>query len=509
MNYLQSKESSINKFKSRLLSGLYFLNFLTIIVTFLLNFLGLPVLKYHYLIHIALTVIAIILFDFIDILPIIFTLYFFEGQGRILWEYQSWARIIFDSLVFMSVMKIFISKKKVIDLKFIPPPLALLVAAHFLWYLVEFSNLNSLSYFAVLAASKIYIYPLLFFLGIVQIDFNINHKSFQRTLNFFIFIVILELALTFYQFDLKETLLLQITPYYHKALKDSIFAGMYYRPFATTQTPGTISIFLFLTLGLLFLKQTSKLVYFLRIILVAVSGYAIVLCQIRSAYIKFLLILIAIHLGELIYSRFKPKHIISLIFVSSVLFFGISFVSNQKTTKDEGKNYVRDRFATLTDYDKIKDSRIDGSNFLRIATQKLVENPLGFGPGLTGSASSMIKEEMVDNHFLNYDMLWTYDNLFIGLIIDFGVGAIFYCLILLYIPAYFFRFLAIFYKNKDHEAYKILLVCFTSTAVILIGNWGANGLTYNPESFAFWFFTAIGFATIAKQKKGILANATT
>jgi hypothetical protein len=502
MDYLQeTNTTSAVKFKSRLLSIFMFLNFIAVLVTFTLNFLGLPILKYHYLIHIGITFLAIILFDFVDILPIILTLYFFEGQGRILWEYDNWARIIFDSLVFLSIMKIFITRKKVVDLVAIPAPLIFLIAAHFLWYIVEFANLHSLSYFAVLAASKLYIYPLLFFAGLVQIDFDIRNKKFQNTLNFFMFLIFLELILTFYQFDLKESLLLQITPYYRKALKEAIFAGIYYRPFATTQTPGTISIFLFLTLGLLYLKNTSKLQFIIKTVLIAASGYAIILCQVRSAYIKFILIIIAIHLGQLLYSRFKPRQIIGLMFTTIILYMGINYVTSVKATKNnEATTYARDRISSLADYDKIKDSRLNTDNFYKIASQKLYENPMGLGPGLTGSASNMIKEEMVDNHFLNYDMLWTYDNLLVGLIIDFGFGSIFYILMLIYIPAYFFRFLAIYYKDKNQDAYNILLICFISTLVIIIGNWGANGLTYNPESFAFWFFSAIGFSTIARNK---------
>jgi hypothetical protein len=60
--------------------------------------------------------------------------------------------------------------------------------------------------------------------------------------------------------------------------------------------------------------------------------------------------------------------------------------------------------------------------------------------------------------------------------------------------------MVIFYAKKNYEPYKILLVCFSITLIILGGNWGAVGLTYNPESFIFWFFTSLGFITISNYK---------
>ena len=165
MDYLQAQAEEANKrAKLQLLKLVYFFNFIALVTTFTLNFLGFPALKYIYLIHVSLTIFSIIAFEFNQIFPIIMTLFFIEGQGRILWEYNDWARIIFDSLVFAAVMKIFIVRKKVVDFRKVPTPLIVIIALHFLWFLVEFTNLYSLSAFSVLASSKVYIYPLLFFL---------------------------------------------------------------------------------------------------------------------------------------------------------------------------------------------------------------------------------------------------------------------------------------------------------------------------------------------------------
>lgn len=504
MNNLQAtKAAPANKLKSRLLTLFLTLNFLAIIVTFTLNFLGLPVLKYHYLVHVGLTIAAVLFFEFPQILPFILTLYFLEGQGRILWEYANWARIIFDVLVFLSIMKLFIIKKKVIDLEKIPPFLIFLIALHFFWYIVEFSNPYSVSYLASIAATKVYIYPILLFLGLTQIDFDIYQSNFQKSLTFFILLIVLEISLSFYQFNMKEQFILQIAPYYNNAMRDGVFVGMLFRPFGTTQLPGAISSFLFLTVGFLFLKNVSRIGYLLRAVLISASGFVIILCQVRSAFIKFLLIIAAIHVGELLYFRFRAKGFVGLIIVGAILLIGAQFVTNNKsTTGDVNIDYVRDRISSLGDVHKIKGSRINVDTFMKIISSKLVDYPLGLGPGLTGPAGSMSKDALIGNRFVNTSMVWTSDNILIALIIDFGFGAIFYILMLLYIPIYFIRFLAIYYRTKAYRPYKILLICLSTTLVILIGNWGALGITYNPESFAFWFFSALGFSTIAKYKKG-------
>jgi hypothetical protein len=476
------------------------LNFLLLILTFTLNFLGHPSLKYIYLAHVLLALISIIRYDFSEILPIIFTMFFIEGQGRVLWDYSSWARIVFDSLIFLSIIKIFIRQKKLFDLKKIPSVFVILISLHFFWYLVEFTNLYSVSTFAVLGATKLYIYPILFFLGLSQIDIDIDSLKFQRALNFFLFLLFLELLLAIFQFTSKENLILRISPFYFKAMKNGVFTGMLFRPFGTTPLPGAISIFIFLTAGFLFFVKPTKLNLIIRVIIMGVSGYVLMLCQVRSALIKYIIIVFMIHLGEIIYSRFKAKGFLKLLPIFVLLFSAYYFLSTKNQGREVEINYVKDRVNSLTEVNKVKNSRLNIDHFLTIISNKLSKNPLGLGPGLTGASGSLSKDMLVNNQFVNQGMTWAFDNMIISLIIDFGVGALFYILMILYIPYFFLRKLITFYKNKNDSYYRILLICFSTICSILIGNWGAIGLTYNPESFVFWLLTAIGFSTIHQSK---------
>lgn len=492
---------STNKLRSSLLNFLLSINIIAILTTFTLNFLGSPALKYFYLVHLLITLIAILKYDFIEIFPIFLALFFIDGQGRILWEYSSWSRIIFDLLLFFSVAQMFIKYKKIADTKSIPKILIVLIALHFSWYLIEFSNLHSVSYFATLGAMKVYIFPFFFFLGLIQSDFNKYEHHFQKILNFYVLIILLEIALCIYQFNMKEILVLKISSFYIKSIRGNVFTDILYRPHGTTFAPGVISAYVSLTVGFLFLKKNSTRWSILRIILIFMIGYLLVLCQVRAALIKFFLIIIIIQLGEIFYFRLKPKSFDGLISIFSLLIFSTVAIKNYTPNDKAGDiNYARERFLSILDYKQIKKSRIDANTFINVAMSKLTSMPLGLGPGFTGAAGSLSSENMVGNRFINDDMIWGFDNLFISLIIDFGIGAFFYISIIFYIPIYFFRFLIHFYVNKKYEEYKFLLICFGTIVTIIAGNWGAIGIPYNPESFTFWFFTSMGFLVIKKYK---------
>ena len=508
MNTLQeSKLASSKNFKASLLRFFILINFITLILTFMLNFLGQPEVKYAYLLHVFIAFSAVLLFEFTEIIPIIVTLYFLDGQGRIVWEYANWARVIFDAIVFISVIRIYISHKRIIDLTKIPITLVAFITLHFLWYGIEFSNLYSLSAFSAIAATKIYIYPILYFLGISQLAIDTKKDYFQTTLNFIFLILILETALTIFQFYMKDKFILQISPYYSKSMREIVFVKNQFRPYGTTHYPGAISTYFFLWVGLLFLKKPSKAQTLLRTALIGSMGFAIVLCQVRSTFIKFIIIVVLINFGELLYSRFSLKGFFGVITFAMIFIFGFQYVSNKtSSSNDESLDYARDRISSLAETDKIKNSRLDIDRFSTMVLTKILTYPLGFGPGSTGAAAS-VTEEGSSNRYVNQDSTWSGDNIFVALIIDFGVGAIFYILLMLFIPYYFFRYLVQFYYIKSHDHFKPLLICFCISLVILIGNWGAVGITYNPESFAFWFFAAIGFSTIAIYKKGISPNA--
>jgi len=490
--------------RNNLLLAVHGLNIFLLCLNFALNFLGEPSLKYLYLAQVFFIFATIISFDFVESFPEILILFFIEGQGRVLWEYQSWARIVFDLLTLLAILKIFIVRKKIFEKQFIPWPVLLFISLHFLWYIVELFNVYSASVFGAVAASKIYIFPIFLFLALLLSGLDFKSKQFQTTLNLFLFIIIAEIGLNYYQLMMKQNLLLGISQYYFKAMRDGVFVNNLFRPFGTGALPGAISIFLFTTVGLLFIRKTKTKGTLLRLAIIGASSYTILICQVRSAFVKYLLIIGLIELGLMFYERFKPAKILPVFLIGIILAVGgKTFLLESDTTGDDNLDYAKQRMSSLADMNKLKSSRLNVEDFSQIAWTKLADYPLGLGPGMTGAASSINKEELTFNPLINKNMLWTMDNLFISLFIDLGVGAIFYILLIFSIPVYFFRYLLTFYSKKMEENFRLLLICMSTLVVILIGNWGAVGLTYNPESFAFWFFAAGGFKIIYSYKLGV------
>lgn len=496
----KTQETEQRNSQSNLLA-LHSVNIFLLIVNFALNFLGSPALKYVYLIHVIVIVLGLLIYDFDQIFFEIITLMFIEGQGRVLWHYQPWSRVAFDIITFLSIAKVFIQRKKIYDQKVVPWPVIVLIALHFLWYIIQFFNVNAVSIFGVLAASKIYIYPIILFLGITLSNLNPISKGFRQMLFGFYFIMILEVCLSYFHFTVKQQHLLSMSSYYYKAMKDGIFTDNLFRPFATTALPGVLAIYIFLTVGFLFfMKQNIKGTIFKWVIIV-LSFLTIITCQVRSALVKFLLIIIFIQLGTMFYKRFSLRSILPFFVALIILVAGSqNFLSNGVSSEDENLNYAIGRASSLTEVSKVKNDRLNLTNFGKIIIDKISKYPLGVGPGMTGAASSVNQNEIVKNPFIKKEFLWTSDNLIISFALDLGIGGLFLLTLILFIPIYFVKYLLKMYAHKDEFHYHMLLICTSSAIVIIFGNWGAVGLTYNPESFIFWMYAALGFKIIGKYK---------
>jgi hypothetical protein len=496
----KTQETEQRNSQSNLLA-LHSVNIFLLIVNFALNFLGSPALKYVYLIHVIVIVLGLLIYDFDQIFFEIITLMFIEGQGRVLWHYQPWSRVAFDIITFLSIAKVFIQRKKIYDQKVVPWPVIVLIALHFLWYIIQFFNVNAVSIFGVLAASKIYIYPIILFLGITLSNLNPISKGFRQMLFGFYFIMILEVCLSYFHFTVKQQHLLSMSSYYYKAMKDGIFTDNLFRPFATTALPGVLAIYIFLTVGFLFfMKQNIKGTIFKWVIIV-LSFLTIITCQVRSALVKFLLIIIFIQLGTMFYKRFSLRSILPFFVALIILVVGSqNFLSNGISSEDESLNYAIGRASSLTEVSKVKNDRLNLTNFGKIIIDKISKYPLGVGPGMTGAASSVNQSEIVKNPFIKKEFLWTSDNLIISFALDLGIGGLFLLTLILFIPIYFVKYLLKMYAHKDEFHYHMLLICTSSAIVIIFGNWGAVGLTYNPESFIFWMYAALGFKIIGKYK---------
>lgn len=468
----------------------YVINFIFIGLIALINLLGLSSLKYFFITYSIFVFSAILLFPLNQILFIVISFLFFEGQGRILLEYNPIVRILFDSMLALAILRQIIQKKKLINTDRLPVFFIVLFILHSLWYIFEIFNIYNVGFSAPIAASKFYIFPFLLFFSFLNTDFNVEDDHFARLGKTLLVLIMVEVAVSTNQLIQGAPLMNAISAYY-KIIMRGVFVGLMFRPFGTTHMPGGISTYLVWSFALLLLpKRSSKIFTFFIWLAILGGGFTIFTTQVRSALIKYALIILTTFVSILLISKNRIKVLIltSLILVSATVAISLTPISDTIITTLNLSASI-ERAATLKKGKLVKVSRrLDLDNFLNIAQEKLSTHPFGFGPGLP----TLGKDLLGNDPIINADAVWSYDNLIIFLIIDFGYGFIFYFLFLVGITVYLGLQTLQCYKKRQYQILKIKLISLSVTVIILIGNWGAVGIPFNPESFFFWLWTTIG-----------------
>ncbi len=484
-----------DEIKRQLSNKIVWVNYLLILVIFILNFSGSPFVKFAYAAYLIVTLGVIVIYDLPLSFQFIIPLAFFEGQGRIVWDYHPVFRIAFDSLIGMAIIKELIRTKNVKLTLLLPRITLILIFLHFFWYSVQIFNPNSLGMLGAIAATKIYIFPFFVFLmfRINKQVFEINHL--QQYIVLFLTLLIGESLLSLYQAASLEPLLLSISPYYVKAMKGSVFIQEKFRPFGTAFLPGGISSYLYLSIAFLFLKRdfTKKYVAFMILVIVTILIVSFV-CQVRSSSIKLVLILFSSSAAIFLTSHRKTLSLLKSAIGFSIMSFIIAFavIDNIKEVDTINFDAGAERWEKIDSLERLRARRLTPLEAIKVASDRLSNFPIGIGPGSTGAASSLSKDKMVSDPIYDKGTFWGYDNLFLSLIIEFGYGAFFYITILLSMPVLLFHRYQRLKKENDNFASRIVLICFFQISLMLLGNWGMIGIPYNPESFFFWIWVAIG-----------------
>ena len=122
--------------------------------------------------------------------------------------------------------------------------------------------------------------------------------------------------------------------------------------------------------------------------------------------------------------------------------------------------------------------------------------PFGFGLGMTSAFLPQFvsrRKELVD--IPDYEF-WNGDNLLIWGFLEMGIGAIFYFFTLIGSCVYLFiGFMRL--RGIDKPKARIVGTAFVSSSIILLGNFGAVGIPFNPDSFYFWFWVSLGLYQIS------------
>ncbi len=473
-------------------------NYGLLIAIFSCNFLSYPGLKYVYVIYGIFVLAVILTFDFRATLPVLVSYSFIEGQGRILWNYHPVARIAFDSLIVIATLRSFVVTRDLNLRKILPLPMLILIFFHFGWYLVELFNLNSINLFAAFAGTKVYIFPFFLFVYFRKNDSEFDAELFRKLGNLIIFLLVCECALGLYQLQIKESMMLAISPFYFKAMSGEIFTKDFFRPFGTTQLPGAISVFIFLTSSIFLIrKEITKLVLILMPILISLFVITLIICQVRSAALKFSLVFIfswimIFYTSPQRYSLFFKTIFSSIIILPILVYFFYPRIQSLAS------NYLNlapgmDRWEGISEVQDVASQRTGFTKAVDLAIEKLQQFPLGIGPAMTGAAGGLSADLMKTDPVFTKSTFWGYDNFYLSLIIEFGYGFIFYLGFILLVPYYLTIAFIKVLKQKNHYCARIIGIGLVNIFVILTGNWGAIGISYNPESFYFWFWAAVGF----------------
>ncbi len=477
-----------------------FLNYALVAGIFGLNFLGLPLLKWIYPLAAVSALVAFLGLNLPHTLPLLLAWSFIEGQSRVVWNYHPAFRILFDVMVGACILRTLLNQKRVDIHRLLPLPLLGLLLLHFLWYAVELFNPNSVSVFAPIAATKIYVFPFAMFWM-----FRMNPEAFDREglrrLSLAATVLLgLEALLALYQIQTGDSLVLGISPSYLNAMKTDVFVGANFRPFGTMFAPGVVGVYLFLATGLLFVREKFTLKHLLLLLpLVVLIGGTILGSQVRSALVKFALLAVTGAAAIILSSTVPRARKLFLALATSLLFVGvlITGVYFAKQSSGVGLDKGLERWQAIDSFEAFKARRAGLGMALVIADLRLREFPIGLGPGVTGAASSVSRDALDRDPIYGRETFWGYDNLFLSLIVEFGYGAIFYACLVLGIPLLLLHRTVHLFRGKHRFAARVSFVAFTQISIILLGNWGAIGLPYNPESFFFWLWAAAGLSVSA------------
>ncbi|MGB0454804.1 MAG: hypothetical protein ACPGJV_13930, partial [Bacteriovoracaceae bacterium] len=425
----------------------------------------------------------------------------FEGQGRILMGYHPIFRILFDGLLLLGVLKVFLNKKKIFDRKVLPSYFYILMALHFFWWCFQLFNPLAAGVLPSFATSKYYIFPFFLFLAFTLDPMKIESEKVNRFIIVLMFVMLLQAILCIVQMLNGQPFMNSISTNYSNLFeKFKEFSGFRFRPWGTSHTPGGMSLFFYLTLPLILLidfgkikKAKTKL--FLKIIFplfIIVSWTSLFISQVRSAWIKHILISLATGLIYFIATKYKVRKLASYVFtVTFVLVSGCLLVVNSSD--------IGDKIDLLSSIERIEELRDQGVLTQRAGPGEIIKFliertrfPLGFGPGMTTGYLPHYERRRQELIEIPKYHFWSMDNFFAFIILEMGVGAIFYFGSLFSIVAIVSARTMRLYKEKNFFYLQKIGAVFVGIVIILLGNWGAVGIPFNPESFYFWIYCAIG-----------------
>jgi hypothetical protein len=491
---------NITRFLRFFLSAIYLLHYF-------FNFMSSPLAIYSILLITIFTFIAVVAAEneFSIIALICFA--FVEGQGRVLWGYNPFFRIVFDLYSLLFILKVagqnkrYIMKEKIHSLTYIA------FILHIFWFTLNLFNPSGAGFFYAFAAAKYYVFPILLFFSFLSFD-QFKEVAFLQRIGFYVVsLTVLTSALCFYQMSEGEKSVIGISLNYTQLFeKYKVFTEAFFRPWGTSFVAGGMSVILFLTLGFVFLFFSMKgRVYnvFIFLIVVTSSWFTLFICQVRSAMMKHVFIFVALCFTYVLTARHRARYM-SLAIIGSVCLFFIfqSFIDKfSLLEKSMNLDYTVRRYESLITGKKSKKNEREGFTVVSNRIFNDTSWPFGFGPGMLTSFIPEYEQRRAELTTVDPVRFWASDNLFLFLFLEMGIGAIFYIVMTISVPLVVIYNLIHNFKSISHVHRRLSLMSVIIMLVIYSGNWGAIGLCFNPESFFFWLWAAIGIRSSELPEK--------
>lgn len=458
----------------------------------ILNFVPSIALKVLYPILLALSIVVILneRSAVRGMIPLL-SMLFISGQGKMLWNYHPFFHIAFDYLMIAYIYKRFRQNQKILSLNLTPHILIIPLCLHILWYILQMANFYNAGILSAIAAGRIYVLPIIFFLSILSSPLEEEKDEFSKIPVLLSILFFSSAIVTIYQMWQGEGFLLSLSSQYAKVMGEA-FVGIFYRPFGFTELAGAPAVYFTVLVSLIFIVPMRSTWSLITInIIIPLTFIASIMCQVRSAYIKYFLILFLIFLLVQISQKFKTSTFVKqtlptllIIFISSLLIPQTEFFQQMDI-----ENSIM-RLQSIFDTDIVDRRSGPGLVFDEIS-KRLIDRPLGLGPGRTGAAAGFSSDYIRQDPEYGLFYSWSYDNFLISIATDLGIGMFLYLAFIVSILIIISKNIIRLYRSKDYFSFRLASICLAAMTVILIGNWGAIGLTYNPESFSFWLMAGI------------------
>lgn len=415
-----------------------------------------------------------------------------EGSLKLLSRYHPVIHVGADIIVLGLVVRTALQiLKDRLDLPKRVPFLISLIFMHFLWFLIVFMNPYALSFQASLAAAKLYVVPQFLFL----FGFFLITKA-DKLEKYFVpwsLVAFLHIVFGLYQGAVGPSSVTDWSPSYQQVLNR--FEGYPFRPFGLASMPGGPAVFSYFLVPIFiyyFLSSSSWLKKFFSVLMIFGFVVILLLCQVKSAIIKFLgaiflfLVMALVkrnHVGSKITGGIVKFLFAGILLVSFALPYVISEFSDLYSDNQDAVA----RSLRAFDFEIMGQARKGAlDRFLTYAEMA----PLGSGLSRIGPAVYRFHDQIASNQYFKTVIFFS-DNLWVQLVIDIGIPGVF-----LFTAIIFLIFLQSFrawsYAENGRHCLMIAAI-FTGNLAIFSGSYGAEPILYHPEAGFFWFFSGALF----------------